>query len=76
MTFPLKEGAGVSTLSFSTGLTDGEPCLIWQLEARAMGACAPGMGSVLPWVDEAHATVLGWFRTLARGEMLESMGLA
>jgi uncharacterized protein (TIGR04255 family) len=73
MTFPLAKQAGLGTVAISTGNASGRPCVVWQLEARALGDQVPTRPRGLDdWLGRAHALLLGWFTTLSRGALSDS----
>ncbi len=73
MSFPLTNPIGLALLGLSTGLRDGDPCIIMQITIRSDGSAVPKQPhNYLPWLDTAHNIVDKWFFTLCRGTLLSA----
>jgi len=73
MTFPMRKQTGFASVSMATGAEAGRPCLIWQLEGRALHPETPQQPEAIrAWLEHTHEHLIGWFRTLSRGELSAS----
>jgi uncharacterized protein (TIGR04255 family) len=71
LTFPLPR-VGLITLVLASGIKEGRPAVIWELNVRSRKGEAPaGLSELDSWIVAAHEKLEAWFFTLCKGALLE-----
>lgn len=73
LTLPLKKLPGTGSLLFATGMSEGNPAIIWEISIRSAGEYAPHQPEKFDnWLTSAHNVADKWFFGLARGDLLKT----
>jgi uncharacterized protein (TIGR04255 family) len=73
--FPLQKPHGVGVLSFTTGMKENIPSIIWENMVICREQHVPStLEGFDAWFEEAHTITDRWFFTLCRGKLLTSFG--
>ena len=73
VTLPIEKLPGIGNLTFSTGVSDGKPVLIWQISLQSLENDVPQRQDKFDtWLTNAHNVVDKWFFGLCRGELLKT----
>jgi uncharacterized protein (TIGR04255 family) len=75
LNFRLDKPRGLGVLSFSTGMKENVPSIIWENMVISREPDVPKtLDEFETWFVEAHAVTDRWFFTLCRGELFTSFG--
>lgn len=75
LNYPLQKPQGMGVLSFTTGLKDNIPSIIWETLVVSREDHVPTtVNEFSAWFTDAHDITDSWFFTLCRGDLLSSFG--
>ncbi len=75
LNYPLERPHGVGAISFSTGMKENVPSVIWENLVVSKAGHLPATPEAFDaWFEDAHALTDRWFFALCRGGLLTSCG--